>query len=188
MKYIKTFNEASKFQEEISKLNKQFISDKYDIMESNMKYLKTYESLNYGKELENFLFKLEKEYKDKIEHCLVAISDNYDLKFRMISNDKFDYVIKLNDIKDCDQNELIECLESSVFRLNNELDAECYINMTLNHQYRTIVDIETTTEDPISIKEIVYEIFEEYNSYINTTNYISSNVKEVQLIINLDII
>lgn len=39
MKYIKTFNEASKFQEEISKLNKKFISDKYDIMESNKKII-----------------------------------------------------------------------------------------------------------------------------------------------------
>lgn len=151
-----------------------------------MKYLKSYESLNYDKDKKDLLNKLNDQYRNKIEHCLVHLSDNYNLKFYAITNLQFEYNVVIDDISDCDEKDLIENLENSIYRLNNELNAECYIEMCLNHDYKSVVDVEL--EKNMTIKDLVYSIYYSYNDYLNNKNYRTSNKKEIQLIVNLNIV
>lgn len=146
------------------------------------------ESLDYLKRRNDILNGLEKEYKGKIDHCLLHLSDEYDVEFNELNYNedfdtaKFEYEIHIKDIADCDSNELLDSLESTVYRLENELDADCYITIDLNHAYQSImsIDVDASADDngdSMTLKDAVYQIFDEYNNYINTDKEYINNQK-----------
>lgn len=126
MKYIKTFNEASKFQEEISKLNKKFISDKYDIMESNKKI---------------------------IEDCFLHVSDlcKTDIETHSSAIDTF-YSVDIN-LLDLLDNNLDKFTQ--LYTLIEESLEKCYLDLDIHtsiHVMKTFKSIQTNNTNTSSTR------------------------------------
>lgn len=96
-----------------------------------MKYLKTYnESLNIQRKIVDNIHKTIFDTKEKIDVCLLQISDDYETLFSM----DFDHTMKSYEYSISIKNDqfetiptFLDSLESCIYRIKNELDGDTEI-------------------------------------------------------------
>lgn len=151
-------------------------------MLNKMKYLKTYEGLNYSKEdrelydqkyneIESIKDKynlkareLKESYVKKIGDCLLYLSDDFGLKKVVTTKDLFIYELTYKSGDDFEN--LISCLENSIDRLKVELDA----NATLRTNMFQTINGRSQRTNTVFSGDKTYLTIEEFKSYFSSRN------------------
>lgn len=108
-----------------------------------MRYIKTYEQLNYSDEINA----IELKYKTKLSDCILYLSDVYDVKSNSDEGTFWFYWdIKMDD----DQEILIDLINRSAEKIRYELNGDCSINLRKCNSLTTYTTAdEHATDQPI---------------------------------------